>query len=213
MRFKLIHFITIAMILALLITGFFLFGKMGKWLVKSQNPEKADFIFVLLGPVPDRALQAFDLYKAGYAGKIVFANEFQYGAEQLTPYGITLENTSSVFKRTLIQLGVRPEDIEIFPQTTASTQEEAIAFREYISKNADYQQVLLVTSSYHSRRTTLIFEKAINKSNPDFKVISVPSRYTGFNAEKWWGNRDNAKMVVLEYVKLLNFMLIERFRL
>lgn len=213
MRFKLIHFITIAVLLALLITGFFLFGKMGKWLVKSQNPEKANFIFVLLGPVPDRALEAFDLYKAGYAGKIVFANEFQYGADQLSPYGITLENTSSVFQRTLIQLGVKPEDIEILPQTTASTQEEAIAFRDYLSKHADYQQVLLVTSSYHSRRTTLIFEKAISKSNPDFKIVSVPSRYTGFNAEKWWENRDNAKMVVLEYVKLLNFMLIERFRL
>ncbi|MDY0102516.1 MAG: YdcF family protein [Lentimicrobium sp.] len=213
MKFRLIQFIEFIGLFALLIMGVLLFGRMGKWLVKSQKPETADFIFVLLGPVPDRALQAFDLYKAGFASKIVFANEFQFGAEQLTPYGIQLENTSSIFKRTLIQLGVKAEDIEILPQTTSSTQEEAIAFREFISKNTDYQRVLLVTSSYHSRRTFFIFEKAIKQSNPDFTVVSVPSRYTAFDAEKWWKKRDNAKMVVLEYLKLLNFLLIERFRL
>lgn len=200
-------------ILAFLAAAIFIFKNLGNWLVKSDETQKADLIFILLGPVPDRALQAYDLYKAGFAGKIVFANEFQYGSEQLKPFGITLENTSSVFKRTLIQLGVKPEDVEILPQVTSSTQEEAKALREFLKNNPEKKKVLLVTSSYHSRRTTMIFKKALKKPNPGVEIISIPSSYTIFDAKQWWKQRDSAKMVVLEYVKLLNFMLIERFRL
>lgn len=202
-----------ALILAFLAFAIFIFNNLGKWLIKSDQSKKADLIFILLGPVPDRALQAYDLYKARFAGKIIFANEFQFGSEQLKPFGITLENTASVFKRTLIQLGVKPEDIAILPQVTSSTQEEALALREHLSNNPDIKKVLLVTSSYHSRRTAMIFKKAQKKTNPVVEIISIPSSHTAFDAEKWWKQRDSAKMVVLEYVKLMNFLLIERFRL
>lgn len=87
-----------AIILTFLAVAIHIFNNLGYWLIKSDQTKKADLIFILLGPVPDRALQAYDLYKAGFAEKIVFANEFQFGSEQLKPYGITLENTASVFK-------------------------------------------------------------------------------------------------------------------
>lgn len=213
MKRKLMSIAIFAIIMAFLAVAILIFNNLGNWLIKSDQTKKADLIFILLGPVPDRALQSYDLYKAGFAEKIVFANEFQFGSEQLKPYGITLENTASVFKRTLIQLGVKPEDVEILPQVTSSTQEEAIALREHLSDNPGIKKVLLVTSSYHSRRTAMIFKKALKKTNPGVEIISVPSSYTVFDAEKWWKQRDSAKMVVLEYVKLMNFLLIERFRL
>jgi len=206
----LIYFVIAAIIL---VTGLLVIRNMGKYLVFRQNPAKADIIVVLLGPIPDRALQAFDLYNAGYARKIVFANEFQYGADKLKPFGIELENTASVLKRTLIKLGAIEEDVILLKRTTASTQEEALAIAEYVQLHKEINSILLVTSSYHSRRTYNIFSKALKKSDREITVISSPSIYTDFNQYGWWKDRDSAKMVFLEYLKLLNYYLIEQFKL
>ncbi|NTW24665.1 MAG: YdcF family protein [Lentimicrobium sp.] len=196
-----------------LLTGFLVIRNMGKYLVFSQKPEKSDLIVVLLGPIPDRALQAFDLYNAGYAGKILFANEFQYGADKLKPFGIELENTSSILKRTLIKLGTAEEDVIILKKITASTQEEAQAVAEYVQLHEEIRSILLVTSSYHSRRTFKIFSKALKGADREITVISSPSIYTDFNQYRWWNDRDSAKMVFLEYLKLMNYYLIEQFKL
>lgn len=206
----LVYFIIAAVFL---VTALVVIKNMGKYLVFSQKPEKSDLIVVLLGPIPDRALQAYDLYKAGYAKKILFANEFQFGAEKLKPFSIELENTSSILKRTLIKLGTTEDDVVILKDITASTQQEALAVSEYVQQHKEIRSILLVTSSYHSRRTFKIFTKALKRTGREIAVISSPSVYTDFNPNRWWNDRDSAKMVFLEYLKLMNYYLNEQFNL
>ncbi|MCB9015272.1 MAG: YdcF family protein [Lentimicrobiaceae bacterium] len=206
--FLIIFFIGIIFILSVLVIR-----NMGKYLVYGQPAVKSDLIVILLGPVPDRALQAYQLYHEGYATRIVFANEFQYGSDQLEPYGIRLENTSSILKRTLVSLGVPDTNITILDKVTASTQEEALALTEYLKSSEKIKSVLIVTSSYHSRRTSKIFQKAFDKNMLHVSIISCPSKYTDFDQSKWWRDRDSAKMVILEYLKLMNYYFIEQFKI
>jgi hypothetical protein len=39
----------------------------------------------------------------------------------------------------------------------------------------------------------------------EIKVLSCPTEYDDFYAEKWWKNREDLKRVLLEYLKLFHF--------
>ncbi len=186
---------------------------MGKWLIHSQDLQKSDLIFVLMGSIPDRALQTADIYHSGYAGKIVFANEQQFGAEKLKPYGIELETTASILKSTLVKLRVPQDSIEILPNVATCTQDEAIILRDYLKLHPLVKSVIIVTSSYHSQRVSRIFGKALKKSNQSVTLVISSNKYTDFKPIKWWKERDSAIMVFMEYMKLINFYLIEQFKL
>lgn len=200
-------------VLIILMIVFVAAPRMGKWLIHSQNLQKSDLIFVLMGSIPDRALQTADIYHSGYAGKIVFANEQQFGAEKLKPYGIELETTASILKSTLVKLRVPQDSIEILPNVATCTQDEAIILRDYLKLHPLVKSVIIVTSSYHSQRVSRIFGKALKKSNQSVTLVISSNKYTDFKPIKWWKERDSAIMVFMEYMKLINFYLIEQFKL
>ena len=61
-----------ALILApLLLLAVFALSRLGAWLVVEDPLEKADAIFVLGGTRYERPLEAVDLYKAGWAPRIM----------------------------------------------------------------------------------------------------------------------------------------------
>ena len=185
----------------------------GSRLVVADEVESADLIMILLGPIPDRTLQAADLYHQGVSSKIVFCNDYQPGARQLREYQIELDNIADIAKNTLVKLGVQAEHILILDHYTSSTQDEALRLREYLLENPDIKSVILVTSSYHSRRTFKIFSKAINRAGLDTDLYISKNPYTEFSGENWWKDRSSATMVIFEYLKLANFYLIEQHRI
>lgn len=193
--------------------GFYIVPNMGKRLIYSQQLSKSELIFILMGSIPDRALQASQIYGQGYAKRILFANEQQFGAEKLKQYGIELETTASIITRTLIKLNVDKEHIETLPNIATSTQDEAILLRDYIKQHPEIKRVILVTSSYHSRRAAIIFTKAMEKGHLPVTITMSKNPYTDFQSERWWDDRASSYMVLLEYLKLFNFYLREQFAL
>ena len=73
-------------------------------------------------------------------------------------------------------------------------------------------KILLVSSKYHSLRSAKIFRWALGDLDREVKVISCPTSYDNFNAGAWWSSREDAKRVVMEYAKLVNFYLVDRWR-
>jgi uncharacterized SAM-binding protein YcdF (DUF218 family) len=198
----------------LLVSYFAIFAiRAGENLVVSHNFESADLIMVLMGPIPDRVLQTSDLYHRGVADKIVFCNDHQPGALQLADYGIYLENTADIAKKTMLQLGIPDSVIHVFKHATASTQDEAVVLRDYLMNHPEISKVVLVTSSYHSKRTYRIFSKALTAAGLDVQISMSANSYTNFNQKKWWTDRPSATMVLLEHLKLMNFYLVEQHRL
>ena len=46
--------------------------------------------------------------------------------------------------------------------------------------------------------------------NKEVKIVIQPSKYETFNPDAWWKNRNDAKLVFEEYVKLIYYIVIFR---
>ena len=73
----------ISAILIVAISGMVYILSMGHILTREDELKKADVIVVLLGSIPDRILQAVDLYKDGYGDKIIMVETEKIGNEVL----------------------------------------------------------------------------------------------------------------------------------
>ncbi len=185
----------------------------GVGVVTSDSPEKADLIIVLMGSGPVRILGAVDLYKRGYAPYIMMVENWQPGYELLESRGVSLLRDAELAASVGVQLGVPEEAFIILPGDARSTQDEALIVTQYLKEQqVKVHKVLLVSSKYHSKRSAKIFRWALADLGRDVKVLSCPTSYDTFNATAWWQSREDAKRVVMEYAKLANFYLFDRWR-
>lgn len=187
--------------------------RMGTFLVVNHEPVEADAIVILMGSVPARVLEAVDLYKDGYADQIIVVHSYAEAEEILAVRGVIYLGDAELTKMVALELGVPGERISILPGQARSTKDEAAVIRVYLEENSDVNSLMLVTSRFHTRRTLKIFEQALNSLEREINLISQASSYDSFQTESWWRDRQSAKMVVLEYLKLAYFYAWERWRL
>jgi uncharacterized SAM-binding protein YcdF (DUF218 family) len=196
----------VGVILLALLAVFFRYA--GILIVAEDSPEKADLIIVLMGSGPDRVLGAVDLYEEGYAPCILMVENWEPGYELLESRGVKVPRDAEIEAMVGTQLGVPEEAFIILPGDARSTQDEALIISRYLQDNPQIDKILLVSSKYHSQRSAIIFRWVIE----DAKVLSCPTPYDGFDADSWWRTRQDAKSVVMEYAKLANFYLLDRWR-
>lgn len=185
----------------------------GTWLVKRDTPVRADALIMLMGSIPDRVLEASDLYHAGYADKVIIVEESMGAYHVLEARGAHIISNTQQCRNASIALGIPEESIVVLPGDARSTQQEAIIVREYMKARPGIDTILLVTSSNHTRRASMIFEKAFKKSGMQIVVYACPSKYSKFNVEGWWKRKEGIQVVLFEYVKMINFWLLEKHRL
>lgn len=192
----------------------FLMPNLGQWLVALDELHESDMIVVLTGSVPDRILQAVDIYNERYSDKLVLVNSYRVGYDIFVERGVEIPlGNAQLSKMAAIDLGVPEENILILEGSAKSTQDEALIIREYIRNNREIESIILVTSKYHSGRSKKIFRKALSGLDREINIYSSPSKYDPSNANQWWRDREDIKWVVLEYLKLANFYFWEQFLL
>lgn len=98
------------------------------------------------GDTPARAQEAIDLYKTGWAPKIVFSGA---AADATSP-----SNAEAMRKQALAD-GV-PNDAILLDEKAADTQQNA---SRTLALLAGVKRVILVTSPYHQHRASLEFQK------------------------------------------------------
>ena len=185
--------------------------EMGNFLIVDDQMVRADAIVVLMGSLADRSLEAADLYHSGYAEEVLIGNEFNEALDMLKARGVSIPESAEQFSYVLVELGVPSEAIKILPGQAMSTLEEAHIVGDYLKERQDINIVILVTSSYHTRRSKLTFEQVFRELDREVTVLSRASRYSFFRPERWWSNRESAKTIVQEYQKLAYFWFWERF--
>ncbi len=200
-------------LIVLMIILVIVFPRLGKWLVAEDEIVKSDIIVVLMGSVPDRILEAVDLYQDGFADQIVMVNTHMVGYDILLNRGVEIPGNAQLSQSAANSLGVQDEDILILDGNAKSTQDEAVIIKNYLRDKKNIDSIILVTSKYHSKRTKKIFVKALDGLNPGIIVTSSPSKYDTYNSEHWWRNREDVKRVIFEYLKLFNFYTREQFQL
>jgi uncharacterized SAM-binding protein YcdF (DUF218 family) len=63
------------------------------------------------------------------------------------------------------------------------------------------RRAIVVTSSYHTRRTRRLFRKAFEGSGIEIRVY--PVQRDPWNPEGWWTREQDTETLVLEYIKLM----------
>ena len=162
-----------------------------------------------MGNIPDRVLQAADLYNRGVADKVIIVEESMGAFKKLEERGVHIISNTMQARNAAVSLGIPADSIIILPGFARSTQEEAIIIREYLAKANGIDTLLLISSAPHTRRASLIFRKAFEANANKVLVCSSPSKYSGYTGKGWWKNKEGIQTVVMEYLKMGNFWIFE----
>ena len=168
---------------------------LGKFLVESDKLEKADAIAVFSGYSGARTERAVELLKEGYADYLILSGGKVYD-------DVTM---SELMKNHAIKLGV--DESKILIDDEASTTNENAEFTTNIIEENNFKSVIVVTSDYHTRRSKLAMEKALENTLIDGEEVEVtvtPSKEEKFTT-KWWRSGNSVLMVISEYLKLMGY--------
>jgi uncharacterized SAM-binding protein YcdF (DUF218 family) len=174
------------------------------WLNDPDAPGKAGAI-VILGGDSTRALEAADLYRAGYAPTIYLSAPIRDEHERrLDALGVVMPTEESNTRQILAIRGVPEAAIELLARDMVSTAGEAKAARERLAGVPG--TLLIVTSPYHLHRTRMIFRDAM----PGRDLRFIGNRYEPF-PKAWWTDQAAARSVVLELAKTAYYLAGGRF--
>jgi uncharacterized SAM-binding protein YcdF (DUF218 family) len=183
-------FVLTVLVLGLLVARDPLLTAAARYLIVQDPLDRADVIVVLAGGRRDeRVRQAADLYKEGYAPRVLLS-----GGEEMV--GISIPE---LMRRQALAHGV-PAAALVFETASTSTGEQADYLRPILERGG-VRRAIVVTSSYHTRRTRYLFRRAFAGSSVDIRVFPVQQDL--FSPVAWWTREQDTETVVLEYIKLL----------
>ncbi len=189
--------------IAICVAGLYLeniLKSISNFLILEDQLKKTDIIVVLAGSIPDRAMEAADIYNDGYSKKILLTKEIlPESVDILLEKGIRIPEGYDINKIVLTSLGVSDDDIENLDKRVESTYEEASAVMDLVRENG-YESLILVTSKTHSRRAYLTFRSFLGN---EIEIINKPTKYGDFNPDAWWTKRKDAKELFFAYIKML----------
>ena len=205
---------TILIVLALIITiiSIYTFRNAGQFLVKKDDVVNVDAMVVLMGSIPDRSLQAADLYNKGIVDRVILVEATLGGYQKLVDKGIEIVTNTEIMRNSMVAHGIPPEKIVILPGKANSTRMEACIVSDYIRKDHSIDTIIVVSSNYHTRRASMIFRSELNYKENPVCVLVYPSSYSEFSPEKWWKNRRDIKIALSEYIKIFAFLTFDKWR-
>jgi len=190
----------------LLLAGLWLVSWLGaRWLIVRAPLERADAIVVLSGSatLSERVQHAARLYTEKRAPKILLTTDNLQGgwsrSEQRNLYFYEIAT------RQLNRLGVPTENIEVVTPQVASTWDEATVLRDY-AKTHNLRSILIVTSSYHSRRALFTFRDFFADTNTQVGIDPVETGIQTPRPATWWLHRRGWELVLVEYLKLIYYL-------
>jgi uncharacterized SAM-binding protein YcdF (DUF218 family) len=177
----------------------FAFARAGVWLAVADPLQHAKAVVVLGGAMPYRAIEAADVYKAGWADEVWVTHprptEEEIAASKV---GVTKIAEHEYSVRVLDKLGVPSAQVKLLDRGVVNTADE---MRSVAALLRPEDRVILITSKYHARRVRTLWH-SFNGNHPQAIV-----RYTAsdpFNAERWWRNSRDGLMVMHEWFGLAN---------
>ena len=192
----------IAAVLLLLIVLFvYALTGLGSFMAREAALQRADAIFVLAGTYVERPLEAADLYREGYAPRILLTRSMRERGAYLEAQrrGVRLPDEFAVSRQLLTRMGV-PESAIIAPaRVHDNTAQEAATLRD-IALRERWTRVIVVSSKYHLRRVGVATRRAL--SGTSVEVVLRGTRYDASVPERWWRRRADIRFLASEVPKL-----------
>lgn len=174
-----------------------LFSTSGAFLVINK-PERADLIVVLAGETDRRPARGLELLQRDYAPQLML--DVPANAK------IFDEQTIDIAQKYVNGLPQRNR-ISICPIVGLSTKAEAQDVGQCLAR-MPASRILLVTSDYHTRRALSTFKHELRGHEFFVAATEDPTQF----GERWWNHRQWAKMNLDEWMKLLWWQSVDRWR-
>ena len=169
-------------------------------LVLHRQPiQSADVIVIAIDADGAGTLEAADLVHNGVSTRVaVFSSppDARVDSEFLRR-GIPYEDKAAVSARQLRSLGI--DHVEQIARTVAGSEEEGDVLPAWCDQH-QYRSVVVVTTSDHSRRLRRILRRSLKGH---LTVVTLPSRFSGFDPDRWWKTRSGVRTEMIELEKLL----------
>jgi len=163
-----------------------------------DNAQRSDVILVLAGETDHRPARALQLLDAGYGYRVII--DVPAAADT---YGFTDLDLAKQYVQHLPQAA----SVEICPIDGLSTKDEALDAEKCLARERA-SRVLIVTSDFHTRRALSTFRQQIR--GIDFSVAPAFDE-TQFGV-RWWSHRQWAKTCVDEWLRLVWWTAVDRWR-
>jgi len=213
-KLKSLYFVAAFLLLLLLLYTFHrpVMVFMGKWIVHDETPVKSDAVVVLSTGIEKypRLIQAADLYKKGYADRVVI------NGNRKTETLIWLEEKGfqdccpwyEASMRILALLGVpRERVITISAEDVYDTVSEAEVVGSKIIKTG-IQSIIISTSKYHTRRAGYIWNHLYQDR---LKIRTAAAGSDPYSPDGWWKSGRQIRWLLAEYGAWLYYFW-KRFR-
>jgi uncharacterized SAM-binding protein YcdF (DUF218 family) len=166
--------------------------------VTEQLPDRADAIVVLGGGsrYGNRELRAAQLYALGIAPLVITTGGPVAGEETRATY-------AEWSVERLIRRGV-PSTAAMATNEGDSTYTDALGVRRLASTRG-WRDLVLVTDSWHTRRTEILFRQVFHDTSVQLWVSPAPS---GVDPVAWWHDEDAIIAITTEYIKLGSYWVL-----
>ena len=163
-----------------------------------DQPVKSDAIVVLAGETQARPTRALELLRQGMAPRVFLDAE---GRNQV--YDQKLIDIAQHYASSLPEA----KQVSVCPILGFSTTTESDDIARCL-RPLGAHSVLIVTSEFHTRRALMILRHRL----PEYQ-FSVAAAYNSWEyGEKWWTNREWAKTTFDEWIKMIWWELVDRWR-
>jgi len=165
------------------------FLMLGSWLAIEDPLVKSDAIVAISGDTGARTDTAVALWKAGWAPVIIFS-----GAA-IDPASVS---SAEIMRREALRQGV-PESATLIEPNSTSTEENATEVAKVMAQRK-LGSAILVTSPYHQRRASILFERSFAPSGLTFR--NHPADDPEWDPDRWWLHTASRRLTIIELAKL-----------
>ena len=176
----------------------------GRFFSATDPLQRADLILVLAGARLDRWLEAVDLYKEGWAPKVVLSPGPVSALEiKLRANGLKFPREGDLARDAVVSLGVPGDAVTVMPDGVDNTAAEAASLHRMLAPGSVHR-VIVVTSPYHTRRAGFAFRREFKNTGID--IVMHASRYTEARPARWWTQRDDIRYLMNEIPKFIAYL-------
>lgn len=151
-----------------------------------------DAIVVLSGDDGDRILEAVKWYNKNYGNYFVITKTHTEDIGEGQTY-------SEKLMRLAMEGGIPADSILFTEGEASSTVEEAKAIKQ-LAQQRNIESILVITAPYHTRRTTIIFDREF--ADVDIKVLVHPVEDSWYKPLTWYLSSEGWRQTIAEYGSL-----------